>query len=142
MGKKIADAYRAGWNEIPLFDVIWLIGWTSGGLWLMGFLVWQLGGTTELSLDAQTFHLDRHLLGLRIRRQSFATESIRNLRYQPRIEMGKGSTPSQIKFEAGSKTYSCAGGISDREALDVIDRMISVYAFPKQASLEYLDLSR
>jgi len=67
---------------------------------------------------------------------------VRNLRYVPGTSKGKSYMPGSIRFESGSKTWSFGSGMSDAEGLALIEQMLTVYAFPKDRALEYMDLSR
>ena len=123
-----------------LFDMVWLIGWAFGEAFAAGSIVWALAGCTLLSLDPSRIEVSRLVAGIPITRWSYATSEVRNLRFQPTSGSGRSRTASAIKFEAADKTRSFAGGISDAEALALIDTMLEIYPFPKERAMEYMDL--
>jgi hypothetical protein len=121
-----------------LFLMAWLVGWFAGEVFAIATIVWSLTGRTSLALDQSRFEITRRVLGFQWDARSFATAQIRNLRFVPAGNRGRHSYQSQISFEALDKTRSFASGLSDAEAFALIDKMLEIYAFPKDRALDYI----
>lgn len=129
-------------SHVVWFSALWMVGWAIGECFVTSAILWALGGQTILRLDPRVLDFERNLFGIRLNRRSIPTSEVRNLRYTQATRKGRSYQESAICFETGDKTIRLGGGISDAEALAVIDKMLGVYQFPKERALEYLDLSR
>jgi hypothetical protein len=143
-GKTAFHHALLGSDQPPIewFSLIWLFGWAFAEVLVGCVIFWALGGKTVVRLDPAQLQIEWDLFGIRLASRSIATSRIRNLRFSPRIAMSRSSRASEIRFESAGKTLSFASGISDAEALALIDKMLEVYPFPKERALEYFDLSR
>ena len=132
--------YARGFTRMfpSLFGLVWVLGWAGAEVAVAATILWKIAGRTTLMLDQSQIAIARRLMGIQFSRQSFVTESVRNLRYRPGGNRGKHVYQSQVLFEAGDKTCSFATGIADSEALALIDRMLDVHKFPKDRALEYM----
>ena len=138
--QRLLGEYGSG--KTDWFLILWLAGWTGGEFFVSSAIIWALGGQTVLQLDPTVLQIEHSLFGIRLRSRSVSTTEVRNLRYTPASTKGRSSVASQIYFERGDKTLSFGSGISDAEAFALIDKMLTVYPFPKERALEYLESSR
>ncbi len=150
MGFWLAAWGFGGWKAISSalstkpdnFLYVWLLFWAVALVFVSMTIIWSLAGKTTLTLDSGNLDLTRSVAGFAFSRRSFRTSDVRNLRFQPASGAGRSRRESQLCFEAADKTIRFASGIRDAEAFALIDRMLEVYAFPKERALEYIDLSR
>jgi hypothetical protein len=107
-------------------------------------LVWNFKGKTTLTLDPAEMKLVRHVLGVEWSTRVFQTREVRNLRYLPSsgYKLGRTYIPSVFCFETGEKTHSFASGATNIEAFALIDRMLDVYAFPRERAVDYIGVRR
>ncbi|HTX76467.1 MAG TPA: hypothetical protein VMD29_09700 [Terracidiphilus sp.] len=129
-------------SAVEWFSLLWLAGWAFGECFVTVAIIWALGGRTLVVLDPEALEIEHSLLSIHLNRRVTATSDVRNLRFMPATASGRSSRASNLSFESGDKTVRFATGISDAEALSLINKMLDVYPFPKERALEYLDLSR
>jgi hypothetical protein len=124
------------------FLMIWLVMWAIGACFVSATLIWSIGGKTTLTLDPLELNLQRTIFGLPWDTRVFRTSLVENLRYVPREYSsgfrGRGYNQSRIRFESEDKTRNFASGISDSEAIALINRMLDVYKFPRNRALDYI----
>lgn len=110
----------------------------------VGLLVWNFKGRTTLTLDPSEMKLVRSVLGFEWSTRVFPTREVRNLRYLPSsgYKLGRTHIPSVFCFEANDRTHTFASGLTNIEAFALIDRMLDVYAFPKERAVEYIGIRR
>jgi hypothetical protein len=106
----------------------------------LGLMAWNFKGKTTLTLDPADMELVRHVLGFEWNTRVFPTREVRNLRYLPSsgYRLGRTYIPSVFCFEANGKTHKFGSGATDIEAFALIDRMLDIYAFPKERAAEYI----
>jgi len=63
----------------PVFLVVWFIGWTPGGAYVLYAWAWHLGGREVIEIDDRTLTTKRELFGLGIPKR-FNVAEITNLR--------------------------------------------------------------
>lgn len=106
------------------------------GLFLVaGWVLWGLTGETILTLNPSELKIQRLVLGIEWDTRTFARNDVSDLRYIPptnRWAFREGADPnaSKIRFQAKGKTHGFAGGVTEREASALIDRMLAVYRLP------------
>jgi len=129
-------------TDFSVFNLVWLAFWAFALVYAAVVILWMVAGKTTLALDSGTLDITRSIAGVMYSRRSFRTGEVRNLRYQPESGSGRGRKDSALCFEADDKTIRFASGVTDAEALALIDKMLQTYSFPKERALEYIDLSR
>jgi hypothetical protein len=111
------------------------------GLFLAaGWVLWGLTGETILTLNPAELKIQRLVIGIEWDTRTFASNDVRGLRYVPpanRWTFRDGADPnaSMVQFQANDKKYSFAGGITEREACALIDRMLAVYRLSKDSPI-------
>lgn len=107
-------------------------------------LAWNFKGRTTLTLDPAEMKLVRSVFGVEWNKRVFQIREVRNLRYLPSsgYKLGRTYIPSVFCFEAGDKTHAFASGTTDIEAFALIDRMLDVYAFPRERAVDYIGVRR
>ncbi len=107
-------------------------------------VAWNFKGKTTLTLDPAEMELVHHVRGFEWRTRVFPTREVRNLRYLPSsgYKLGRMYIPSVFCFEASGKTHKFASGLTDIEAFALIDRMLDVYAFPRERAVDYIGVRR
>jgi hypothetical protein len=110
------------------FLLIWLTGWTLGGLYIIFLSLWGFFGRETIIIESGVFSLKKSIFNIGINRQ-LDTRQIKNIRLE-RIETGIfnrnqksiwGLGPGKIKLDYGLKTYSFGLGIDDAEATYIIE---------------------
>ncbi|MGO9316638.1 MAG: hypothetical protein ACLPXT_10145 [Terracidiphilus sp.] len=124
---KIHEGHHAA-TPIPL---IWQVGWAAGVVFMTARILWSLTGTTTLELNSYQLRISRQMMGMQLGTRSYANADVRNLRFIPNMIRGRSNLPSHIEFEEKDKTRSFAWGVSETEAVALIDKMMEVYKFPK-----------
>jgi hypothetical protein len=110
------------------FMIFWLIGWTTGGLGVIGLLLWGYFGQEKFSTDENETLLARTVFGIGLKDRLDLSE-IKNLRTEFGNDNWLGNNrwafwgvgPGKIKFDYGLKTYSFGLGIDDAEASYIVE---------------------
>jgi len=114
----------------------------AGIFFVSGAILWALGGVERIRLTYAELLITRSLFGIACSRRLVLAAEVRNLRFTLPSGNGRKQRESRINFEDSRGTVSFGSGLSDGEALAVIERMLAVYPFSKKdRALEYLDLS-
>jgi hypothetical protein len=89
-------------------------------------------GTMVLTINSTKLSIAYFLLGLCVRRKSFYNAAIRNVRYVRWLEETRTRSVerSGIRFQVGLKDHTFGTSITAPQALDLIDHMRMIYAFP------------
>jgi len=106
-----------------LFETIWLCGWTLGGGWALSWWVWNLFGSTVLTVRPDSITLHQSVFGLG-RTRVFATNEMFNLRFIPEYGSGKRRRASHIAFDFGAKAVKIASEIQEPEANLIIHTIL------------------
>lgn len=143
-GALIARAYEN--EDFTVVMMIWSVAWVVGVCFGLVWMAWSITGRTTVTLSPVELEIRRRFIGMEWDKRTFATSGVRNFRYIPPFSSSQwvGGNyertyhASEMRFEAGDKTRSFAGGVSDTEAFALIDKMLEVYPFPKDRALEYI----
>lgn len=114
---KVIKAFRSG--EAPIFEIVWLVMWTFGGLFFGSWVVWRLLGREVLEVANGTFTLCKQIARIG-RTWEFDTSQIGALRFRAEHGAGRGYRESRIELDYGAKTYNFAAGIQPAEALQLM----------------------
>jgi hypothetical protein len=122
--------------------VFWCVGWVLGVVFAVWSIMWAICGTEFIHVNSSRLDLRATIFGITTRRRSTAVNEVRNLRFVPAHSHGRRSRASCICYEDEDGTAKFGSELSDAEGLAVIDKMLTVFPFPKRdKSLEYIDLS-
>ena len=113
------------------FLLVWLIGWTIGGIYAMTTLFWMLFGRDDVEITYKQFRIRRQVFGLG-HTKTFDTLSISDLRvmqyppprsfwnstYQNSSTVWKLDGP--ITFDYGARTYHFGDGVDEAEAKQIV----------------------
>lgn len=110
-----------------LFMLVWLGGWTIGGIAVGASWLWMLAGRTELETANGLLTVRNRALGLGFTRVYDAAQ-IKRLRLHTRGNgMGwaknEGPFAGMIAFDYGAKTLRLGAGLDEPEAQIVIDEL-------------------
>lgn len=112
---------------------------------VVGWLLWSLTGETAVTLNPAKMKIQRLVLGIEWDTRIFATCDVHNLRYIAPTSMWYRNEPdpnsSKIQFQENGKKRRFAGGITEKEACALIDRMLEVYKFPKESAVETIKVA-
>jgi hypothetical protein len=108
------------------FMMFWLAGWTLGGAFAAGSVLWMLNGREIVSIRPDISRLGvRSAIGnVAVRTREFDLSQVRNLRvtnapYNPyRLDFRQsswGSLGSAIAFDYGSRTFHFGVGLDEAE---------------------------
>jgi hypothetical protein len=140
---RIAIPLNRSW--ITLFLVVWLTGWTYGGLsigshllrhfeffdfvwmcfWVVAecaacyFLLRMLGGSDVIEATVTEFALRKQTFGVGLE-NTYLVSEMRDLRFQPEVGGGRSRRASRITFDYGAKTIRFGEGIDEAEAAQLI----------------------
>jgi hypothetical protein len=107
-----------------------------GVCFTVAWISWSFTGRTIVSVNQNEMKIQRKVLGIEWDTRRFVTFEVRNLRYLPPTEIWVFRTDtdpntSKIQFQAKNKTVGIAGGITEREACALFDRLEEICKFPK-----------
>jgi hypothetical protein len=122
---------KDGFGEIDGFMAFWLIGWTIGGLFIIGLLFWGYFGKEILKIESKKIILNKSVFGIGTTKILKKTE-VKNIRFNE-VEInyfsGKnnwaiwGVGEGKIKFDYGMKTYYLGLGLDDAEANYLVEKI-------------------
>lgn len=109
-----------------LFLVVWLLGWTLGGGFVLGTVLWQLGGKELIALDPRTFEHRIEAFGVG-RSRRYALGDVRNLRIVVNGTSGRsgqgawmpplvGAGHGPLAFDYGARTFHLGSALDEAEA--------------------------
>lgn len=121
-----------GFEEGRAFLAVWLLFWTAGGFFALSFLLYQLKGREEVTLDGQYLRHVRDFLVWK-RSREYLREHVKDIR----LSRGIGSladimSPARglefwgigggtLCFDYGSRTIRFGAGLEEAEAKPLID---------------------
>lgn len=122
-----------GINEVDGFMLFWLIGWTIGGIFVIGMLLWGYFGKETLKITANQVVLKKTVFGIGINK-GFKKSAVKDIRFN-KIEGASfsekhkwaiwGVGEGKIKFDYGMQTYSFGLAVADAEANYLIAQLKS-----------------
>ncbi|MCD8450354.1 hypothetical protein LNI98_11710 [Tenacibaculum dicentrarchi] len=112
------------------FMSFWLIGWTIGGIMIIGMLLWGYFGKELIEFNRQNVNFQKTIFGIGIKKQLDKKE-VKNFRFEQVNESAFGGNrwafwglgPGKIKFDYGFKTYSFGLGTDDAESKYLVDEL-------------------
>ena len=115
------------------FMLIWLTGWTVGGIYAGSTLLWMLFGQDRVEITHDSFHVRRQIAGIG-HTKSFEMVSVSDLRvmqYPPARSMWRNNRQvstvwkldGPITFGYGAKTYHFGDGVDEAEAKQIVARI-------------------
>lgn len=121
---------------------VWLIGWTIGGIFAFGAVLWQLVGREVISITSSALEHRIEILGI-ARSRVYRIGEIRNLRaaefstnpftsqtaWFPSV-VGSGFGP--VVFDYGARTMRVAPSLEEAEAKLLVERLSA--HLPRNAS--------
>ncbi len=118
-----------------------------GVCFVAAWILWSFTGRTIVSVNQNEMKIQRKVLGFEWDTRRFATFDVRNLRYLPPTEIWAFRTDtdpntSRIQFQAKNKTVRFAGGITEKEACVLFDRLEEICKFPKDSELDQVRAGR
>lgn len=138
---------------IPSDEALFRLGVLSavvvgvGVCFMVAWISWSFTGRTIVSVNQSEMKIQRKVLGFEWDIRRYATFEVRNLRYLPPTEIWAFRTDtdpntSKIQFQAKNKTVQFAGGITEKEACAVFDRLETICKFPKDSKLDQVRAMR
>jgi len=105
------------------FMTVWLIGWTIGGLFITGLLLWGYFGKEQIEVSNSEVNFSKTIFGLGVNK-SLKKSEVKNFRYNEINESWFGGSrwamyglgPGKVKFDYGLKTYSFGLAVDEAEA--------------------------
>lgn len=116
-------------NEMDWFLVFWLTGWTLGGLFVIGMLLWGYFGKETFTIKRNRVYFNKTIFGVGIKKV-LNIQEIKNIRFsEVKLDwMDRKSAwqywgigTGKIKFDYGMKTYSMGLALDDAEANYLIE---------------------
>lgn len=116
-----------------LFALVWLAGWTLGGLYALSIFLWNVAGKETLELTATTLKR-RKQIPIFSRSKEYAVASITDLRAASRTQafwplainvnmMPLSFRDGTIAFDYGRDTHHLGSGLDEADARYVIAEM-------------------
>jgi hypothetical protein len=114
---------------------------------MLAWIFWSFTGRTVVSINQNELKIQHKVLGFEWDTRRFANFEVRNLTYLPPTEIWAFRTDtdpntSKIQFQAKNKTIRFAGGITEREACALFDRLETICKFPKDSELDQVRAMR
>ena len=117
--------------------LVWLIvsGFGVSFCILLAWAAWAFTSESMLTMDQTTIKIQNRVLGIEVMTKSFPLIDAHNFRFIPPGGYSSGnkvSDPrtSKIQFKVGSKVQTFARGITQLEAVALMERMQEIYKFP------------
>jgi hypothetical protein len=128
-------------SHFDLFNFIWMFGWAFGVLWVSYALLYALAGREIVQASAETLTRRTQIFGLGPTK-AYLVREIRDLRYQPEVGAGRSRRASRIAFDYGAKTVSFATEVEEAEAAELISRImqrcnIARTASPQESGIKF-----
>jgi hypothetical protein len=126
-------------NGIKLFMIVWLGGWTIGGIFAGFFWLWTFRGKEHIILRPDALITKREVFNIGQTRE-YEIANIRNLRIAPlHFNPFNFSSSMQIwgfgggliAFDYGAKTYRFGNGLDESEASDIVNQLQAQHNFSK-----------
>lgn len=106
-------------NPAQPFLLFWIAGWTLGGIWALAWCLRMLAGRDIVSLKEDFFEVRKQVWVLGWTKQ-YLRSQMRDLRFQPEMQQGRGQRASGIAFDYGAKTITFAAGLDEAEASQIL----------------------
>jgi hypothetical protein len=126
-----------GRQNHPHARLIWLLVWGFGVLLVSYSALRSLIGVTTVSLDANQILIASHLVGFQLNARSYSNAAVRSLRFVPTKMHVLSDRSSGIWFIENNRLREFASGLTEAEAVALIDRMLQVYKFPIDKAWTY-----
>lgn len=116
------------------YQLIAIALYAVGFCFFMCWLAWALTSDTLLTLVPDELKIQRRVMGIDVTTSRFQPSGASRLRYVPptrswRDKNSVNPTSSKLQFQANSKVYTIASGITESEAGAIIGWMQSVHIF-------------
>jgi hypothetical protein len=92
-------------------------------------ILWEIAGKTILTIDPNSMALSSRIMGLDLKRRSYANENVRLMRFVPAVTRFWSKRSSGIWFIENNVLRKFAKAITPAEASVLIDKMLRVYRF-------------
>lgn len=120
---------ETGFVGVDGFMLFWIIGWSIGGAFVIGLLLWGYFGQEQFLIGSNQVELSKKVFGIGTNKvlKKSAVKNIRFNEVQIDYFSGKnrfaiwGIGEGKIKFDYGMKTYSFGLGLDDAEANYLIE---------------------
>jgi hypothetical protein len=106
-------------HEFVPFDAFWMCGWALGETMVTYTMIRMLGGRDILQVTNGIVEIRKEAFGLGFSKQYLLPE-IRDIRFLPELGSGKRHSESGIAFDYGAKTVKFGDGIDESEAKQLI----------------------
>lgn len=133
----IQDLLSGDHVGIDFFTLIWLIGWTIGGVFISAVLLWSVLGQETIVVERRFLSLSKGLkdFGLRKRSYDLRTMDHLELNHEPNKAGNYGAAGvffgligGKIRFDYGMRTIKFGAGIDEAEARHLIDLIKARYS--------------
>ena len=112
------------------FMTFWLLGWTIGGLFIIGLLLWGYLGSEQIAIENSNVNFSKTIFGLGIKKNLKESE-VKNFRYNEINESWFGGSrwamyglgPGKVKFDYGLKTFSFGLAVDEAEANYLVETL-------------------
>jgi len=151
----VATVLFAGWTGIPCVFLyrtteesrgnVFLFALTCLGMGALGtcaavaWTVWTWAGESVVALDPRELRIERRVAGFGLDARRFSNAEISGLRFIPAAYIWAFRTDAdpattRMEFKTGRKTVRFARGITEREAVGLVDCLAGVYRFPVEGA--------
>jgi|SRR5580658_778100 hypothetical protein len=118
-----------------IFQLIAIGIYVLGFFFFLGWLAWTVTGETVVLLDADELKIQHKALGIELSSHSYKNSDVHNFNFvRPKpfwaLRADTDPSSSRIRFSAGGKYHYFANGVSEAEAMALVERMVEIYRFP------------
>ena len=116
-----------------------MAGFVVSMIILLAWAAWAFTSDTLVSLNETQFKIQRRVLGIELVTHNFNATDVHNFKFVPpgKFWASRGVTDirtAKIEFQVKYKAVFFAEGITEQEALVLIDQMYEVFKFPEYLS--------
>ena len=122
-------------QKFNLFEALWMCGWVLGETMVTYALLRMAGGQDVVRIDQGVFEVQKQVFGWGVSKR-YSPLEIRDLRFQPESGSGKGHRDSNLAFDYGAKTLTFGDGIDEAEANQLIHVIVERCNLPQSARAE------
>ncbi|HEX3409642.1 MAG TPA: hypothetical protein VHS07_05145 [Candidatus Binataceae bacterium] len=122
-------------SGLSAFMVVWLAGWTMGGIFAAIVWLWNFAGVERIVLGPSTLAVKREIFGIGPLSE-YELMSVSDLRisaspynFNNRMSPFPMMNTGTIAFDYGPKTLRFGMGLDEAEAQQIIERMKTRHAF-------------
>lgn len=130
----ISGLMKSGEFVFDAFMVIWLAGWTFGGLFALVIIVWSLLGRETVTIDSSVWQIEKGIFDFSFTKKQYEINSIKKLELSPEKDEDSifqqkkigdfwGITGGRVYFDYGMKTVKFAIGVDNAEARYIIEEI-------------------